>query len=101
MLAADDAVAQGALRSIYDAGLTVPGDFSLTGIDDIPAAELMIPALTTIRVPIGRMVEAAFQLVFHGAAEKPPPLRLEPKLIERESCAAPAADPHAKSPLKK
>ncbi|MGE4565958.1 MAG: LacI family DNA-binding transcriptional regulator [Victivallaceae bacterium] len=93
VLAADDAVAQGALRSIHNAGLTVPGDVSLTGIDDIPAAELMIPALTTIRVPIGRMVEEAFRLVFHGGGEeKPPPRRLEPKLIERESCAAPAAE---------
>jgi LacI family transcriptional regulator len=98
VLAADDSMAQGALRAVYDAGLAVPHDLSLTGIDDIPAAGLMIPALTTIRSPIDRMVAAAFELVFEPAGGGPGRVtRLAPELVVRESCAAPppknAAEP--------
>ena len=85
VLAADDSMAQGALRAIYNAGLSVPQDISLTGIDDIPAAELMIPALTTVRSPVGGMVRTAFAMVFAtDTGERI--VRMRPELSVRESC---------------
>ncbi|MDD3119239.1 MAG: LacI family DNA-binding transcriptional regulator [Victivallales bacterium] len=85
VLAADDAMAIGALRAVHDAGMTVPHDLSLTGIDDIPGVALTIPALTTVRAPIGALVRAAFAMI----EEEPSgcgPLRLKPELVVRESC---------------
>lgn len=85
IMAADDITAQGGLRALHNAGLTVPGDISLTGFDDIPAAGLMIPALTTIRVPVIQMVDAAFDLIFKHRYENV--IHLKPELVERESCS--------------
>ncbi len=85
IMAADDITAQGGLRALYNAGLSVPQDVSLTGFDDIPAAGLMIPALTTIRVPIAQMVDAAFELIFKRRGEKV--ILLKPELVIRESCS--------------
>jgi LacI family transcriptional regulator len=87
LIAADDALAQTVLRALHEAGVAVPGDMSLAGIDDIPAARTMIPALTSVRQPIDEMVRHAFRMVTEkaGAAD----MVVAPELVIRESCAAP------------
>jgi LacI family transcriptional regulator len=89
VISADDSMAQGGLRAIYDLGLSVPGDISLTGIDDIPSASLMIPSLTTIKAPIGMMVRAAFDLVIGKASVggNATVLKFKPEIAIRESCS--------------
>jgi DNA-binding LacI/PurR family transcriptional regulator len=89
VISADDSMAQGGLRAIHDLGLSVPGDISLTGIDDIPSASLMIPSLTTIRTPVGMMVRAAFELVIEKAATggNATVLKFKPEIAVRESCS--------------
>lgn len=49
--AANDLVAVGAIRAVREAGLDVPSDISVTGVDDIDIASLISPGLTTIRIP--------------------------------------------------
>lgn len=89
VICADDSMAQSGLRAIHDLGLCVPQDISLTGIDDIPSARLMIPSLTTIRAPIGTMVRAAFELVIEKAAVggNATILKFKPEIAIRESCS--------------
>ena len=89
VISADDSMAQSGLRAVHDLGLSVPHDISLTGIDDIPSASLMIPSLTTIRVPIGMMVRAAFELVIEKAAVggNATVLKFKPEIAIRESCS--------------
>jgi LacI family transcriptional regulator len=89
VISADDSMAQGGLRAIHDLGLSVPLDISLTGIDDIPSASLMIPSLTTIRAPVGVMVRAAFGLVVEKAAvgENATVIKFKPEIAIRESCS--------------
>lgn len=89
VICADDSIAQSGLRAIHDLGLNVPQNISLTGIDDIPSASLMIPSLTTIRAPIGMMVRAAFDLVIEKAAvgEKAAVMKFKPEIAIRESSA--------------
>ena len=71
-------------------GYQVPRDMSLAGVDDIPSARMMIPALTTIRQPMAAMVQQAFALVVQGdAAPRGRVVSVQPELIVRESCAAP------------
>ena len=87
VIAADDMTAQGGLKALHDACLHVPKDISLTGIDDIPSAGLMIPALTTIRSPVAEMVRAAFSLaVDRKKGREPRVVKIKPELIVRESC---------------
>ncbi|SMD01343.1 LacI family DNA-binding transcriptional regulator [Rhizobium sp. RU36D] len=47
----NDASAFGAMTAITEAGLSIPGDISITGFDDIPMAAMATPPLTTVRVP--------------------------------------------------
>lgn len=48
IFAASDTIAIGALAALEEAGLSVPGDVAVVGFDDIPAASLTHPPLTTI-----------------------------------------------------
>jgi DNA-binding LacI/PurR family transcriptional regulator len=50
ILCCNDSCAFGAIAALTDAGLTVPGDVSVVGFDDIPTAALNSVPLTTIRV---------------------------------------------------
>lgn len=91
MIVSDDALAQSVLRALHECGVRVPQDMSLAGMDDIPMARMMIPALTTIRQPMEAMVETAFRAVTSGKRDlkKVKPMVLPPELMVRESCAPP------------
>ena len=52
IIAANDRVAAIALRTVQNAGLRVPDDISIIGIDDQPFCTYLNPRLTTIRLPI-------------------------------------------------
>lgn len=95
VVAADDVIAQAALRALFERRIAVPVEISLAGIDDIPAAALTIPALTTLRQPIKEMIHEAFQfLTGEGAKSKArggTEIVVKPELVVRESCAAPRA----------
>ena len=43
-----DILAMGAMRAIFDAGLTVPGDIAIIGIDDIEEGRYSRPTLSTV-----------------------------------------------------
>ncbi|MCI2416141.1 LacI family transcriptional regulator [Saccharopolyspora sp. K220] len=51
VVCANDLMAIGALDVAREAGLRVPDDLAVVGFDDIDAAELVSPALTTVRNP--------------------------------------------------
>ena len=58
---ANDEMAIGCLHEIKAAGLTVPGDISIVGFDDMRYAEVTDPPLTTIRQPAEAIGERAMQ----------------------------------------
>ncbi len=84
-----DLGALGAVNALREGGLSVPGDVSVVGFDDIPAASYATPALTTVRQDTARagqiMVDALLQLV---AGEAIRSQLIEPELIIRASCRA-------------
>jgi DNA-binding LacI/PurR family transcriptional regulator len=96
IIAMEDVMAQTALRALFEAGLQAPKDISISGIDDIPAAAMTIPALTTIRQPMQKMVETAFELLLRPAgkraAGKEQQVVIQPELIIRESCGPAATE---------
>ena len=52
LFAQSDLLAVGAIAELHRRGLSVPGDVSVIGYDDIPVSRYMTPALTTIRQPM-------------------------------------------------
>ncbi|MBL9065324.1 MAG: LacI family DNA-binding transcriptional regulator [Sphingopyxis sp.] len=48
IFAASDLIAIGAMRALTEAGLRLPQDIAIIGFDDIPAASLTSPTLTTV-----------------------------------------------------
>lgn len=49
IISANDNMAFGAIRALYEAGVQVPQDVSIVGFDDIPEAAYFFPPLTTVR----------------------------------------------------
>ena len=83
---ASDLIAIGAMRAFAEAGVRVPEDVSVIGFDDIPAARIATPALTTIRQDSTRagelLVDTLIQLVDGGQAQS---VRLPTELVVRRS----------------
>jgi DNA-binding LacI/PurR family transcriptional regulator len=94
LLCGNDDLAIGAMRAMREAGRDVPGQVSVVGFDDIPAAAYLSPALTTVRLDYaeaGRACFALLQALLTPDRSISPRPRPEPQLIIRESAAPPQA----------
>ena len=85
----NDIAAIGAIRALKDAGLTVPGDVSVVGFDDIQSAAYSTPSLTTVRQPLLEMGRRGAQTLLDRIAnsekEFPAEIVMAPELVIRES----------------
>jgi LacI family transcriptional regulator len=63
VLAGNDMVAVGCYAAFDEAGLRCPQDVSLVGINDMPLAEWMRPALTTVAIPQEELGTGAARLI--------------------------------------
>jgi DNA-binding LacI/PurR family transcriptional regulator len=84
----DDLLAVGALSAIRDAGLSVPEDIGLIGLNDMEMSRWQNIALTTIRQPLAQIIDAAIDLVMSTIEQPdlPPETRLFPcEVIERQT----------------
>jgi len=73
VLAFNDVQALGIVAGYRAAGLSVPHDLSVVGSDDIAAAAISDPPLTTVAAPVDQLGAAAFDLVTRllaGSAER-------------------------------
>jgi LacI family transcriptional regulator len=94
IFAANDQMALGALGAALEHGLEVPRDLSIIGVDDIEAAALVDPPLTTIKQPTYEMGETAVKLlmgILKGEEQAERKVLLRTQLVERRSCAPPKA----------
>lgn len=64
VFASNDLMAIGAMQAIREAGRRVPDDIAVVGFDDIPAARLINPALTTISQHQEQIGKRAAQMLF-------------------------------------
>ncbi len=83
-----DLIAMGAMNALEEAGMKVPDDVSVVGIDDIAFAFLTRPPLTTIRVPREQLGILAFQALDKMMKLKRPKgvdYYLETELVVRKS----------------
>jgi LacI family transcriptional regulator len=85
----NDIAAIGAIRALKEAGLTVPGDVSVVGFDDIQSAAYSTPSLTTVRQPLLEMGKRGAQVLLDRIANRekqyPAEIVMAPELVVRES----------------
>ena len=94
VVCANDAVAVAVLRAARDAGLRVPDDLSVIGFDDVPWADFVEPALTTVRQPLTDLGRNAVTTLHARIADPERPLHHETlpvALVERRSATHLAA----------
>ncbi|WP_422010064.1 LacI family DNA-binding transcriptional regulator [Roseateles sp.] len=95
VFASNDDMALGVLAAAQRLGLSVPGELSITGFDDSPAAALVWPPLTTVRQPVAEMARMAVEMLVtpqrpDGASPAEPELHqvLPHELVVRDSTRA-------------
>jgi LacI family transcriptional regulator len=88
--ATSDLLAIGAVKQLKSRGLRIPEDMAITGFDDILAASLLEPALTTVSLSYRSIGEAEGEQVLRlieSPGERPPIVTIPASLIVRGSTA--------------
>ncbi len=85
IVAASDLIALGAIRALRRAGVSVPGDVSVVGYDDMLLSRLSTPALSTIRQDTFHAGQLLVASILESARDNSPGY-LPTDLIVRESC---------------
>lgn len=91
VFAGNDQMALGFMHACRELGLSIPGDVSVVGFDDIPEAAHFAPPLTTIRqnfAEIGRRAISLLLSELQGRAVDHQQIR--PELVIRDSTASPS-----------
>jgi DNA-binding LacI/PurR family transcriptional regulator len=83
----NDVMALGLVAEATASGLSIPEDLSVVGSDDIPAAAMSVPSLTTIRTPIEMLGAGAVELLTGGPELSRSTRSVSPELIVRNSTA--------------
>jgi LacI family transcriptional regulator len=91
VIATNDVFAVGAMMACREAGVAVPGDVSITGVDDTDLGATQTPGLTSIRTPIVEIGRAAALQLFARLEGAPADLQqlLPFELVARGSTARP------------
>jgi LacI family transcriptional regulator len=89
IFASNDVMAMGVIDAVRSRGLRIPDDISILGFDDIPQAQNVRPALTTVRQPLEKMGRVATQMLLdllndpHKDVSR---VELPTELVIRDSC---------------
>lgn len=93
VFAANDAVALGIIQAAHERGVSVPGQLSVVGYDDVDLAAHSVPPLTTVAQPMAAMGQTAVELLISrlkGPDRHRPPeaVVLPVRLVVRGSTAS-------------
>jgi LacI family transcriptional regulator len=100
LICANDLIALGAMQQLRLAGIRVPDDVAVTGIDDTPFGRVAEPELTTVRQPVDQIGDEAVAMLLRRQQDPkraPRRLTLSPELIIRRSTALEAGGKHGRS----
>jgi DNA-binding LacI/PurR family transcriptional regulator len=86
VFAASDLIAMGAMRALAEAGRRLPDDVAIVGFDDIPAASMTNPPLTTIMQDLRGAGELLVESLLAQVEDRALPMGTLPaKLVVRRS----------------
>lgn len=96
VFASNDRLAIGAMRAVVEAGLRVPDDVSIVGVDDIELAPYLTPPLTTVRQSLTDVATLGTKILLdliRGVEPTETQVVFEPELVIRHSTAKPPIQP--------
>ena len=86
MICAYDYMAYGAMRRFKDAGIEIPSDILVAGMDDLDESAYYIPSLTSVDMRSGETAELAAEALFRLIrGEKAENAVLPAAVVARES----------------
>ena len=91
ILCTNDLLATGALSALHDAGLAVPGEVAVVGMDNSPLCDVVYPRLTSVDLGAARARLAAAELLMKRIEQptrRARTLDVTPALVVRETCGA-------------
>ena len=91
---ANDLIATGALTALHDAGLDVPGDVAVIGMDNTYLCDVVYPRLTSVDIGASRRGHAAAELLMKRIelpSRRARIIDVPPTLVVRETCGASAS----------
>ena len=93
LFCASDQMAMGLISGLVAAGVSVPGDVSVVGFDDIDVASYYTPALTTVRQPRDEIGQRAARMLLRrlGGDAEDSRVVLPATLVPRASSGPPPA----------
>ena len=86
-----DTIAFGVISALHDHGVSVPGDVSIVGYDNITDSATTVPALTTVDFDKQRFAETAIDVLLSRIADPAGPIMsvtIPYRIVERASVAA-------------
>jgi len=89
MIMANDSVAFGAIRALQEHGIKVPRDLSVVGFDDHALSSRYQPALTTLKIDFGVMMERLTTSLIEHIEQRSmefTKFTVDMQLISRDSC---------------
>jgi DNA-binding LacI/PurR family transcriptional regulator len=92
VFSATDHAAIGAMHAIREAGMRIPGEISIVGMDDVEAAAFQNPSLTSVNQSLAQMAGLGVQMlldILGGTEPAEPRIVLQPTLVVRGSTAPP------------
>lgn len=92
VFAANDELALGFMSAMEQAGRKAPGDYSLVGVDDMPAAAFFSPPLTTMRLDFQGVGRTSLHMMHEmiRTGRSTPRRVIEPEIVIRASTAPPS-----------
>lgn len=81
VFAISDSMAIGACKAVFDAGKSVPKDYSIAGFDGLDMAHYYNPAITTIHQPVEEMAYETIRILFAQIRSKNPEQRVSQQKI--------------------
>jgi LacI family transcriptional regulator len=98
VMCANDEIALGVYAAARERGLTIPGDLAVTGWDDVPAAQLVSPPLTTAHQPLRELgLRSAERLLARVAGERDDASLVLPTVVTIRASSS-SHDPHPEVP---
>jgi DNA-binding LacI/PurR family transcriptional regulator len=91
----NDMLAMGLLAGLHQAGLRVPEDLSVVGMDGLSIAAFTNPSLTSVAMPLAEMADAMVRRAVERSRQPELPavnLMFQPTLIARHSVARPCTE---------